>query len=98
MNKTQYLVRKVGTCHRCQGTGFIELAHCRKCEQILTDEEFAAITIGDALPCGHSIDNLAEEDWCIECEGTGKVETWIDLEDALQEVAAACAESWSWNP
>ena len=83
---TQYLIRKVETRQDCHGRGFVEFAHCRECGRPLSEEEMIALDNKDDLPCGHRITHLQEESWCVECEGEGQIETWIDLRQALSEI------------
>jgi hypothetical protein len=96
---TQYLIRKVETCPVCKGEEFLynpewaELneEHARRCKGMPPDERFAEFNrmVKEKWPFGEP----PEEEPCCECEGTGKIETWIDLRQALEELYASAPPS-----
>ena len=86
---TQYLIRKIETCETCKGTGWIEHPHCMICGWYVEPKEMEHLHHNYELLCGHSVDKLAEEYQCTECDGKGKIETWIPLADALKELGVS---------
>ena len=96
---TSYLIRKIETCPACQGSGFVQnldwaeinRAHSEWMEarsiKTFTDEARAnwEWRIKKRWPYGNP---PPEEGECCECEGTGKIETWVSLQDALRAIGA----------
>jgi len=70
-------------CPDCQGKGMFNRPGCGKCanffdENIDTEERF--------LPCGHPRTELVYEWTCLDCLGTGKVESWITVDEWIAKV------------
>jgi hypothetical protein len=98
MDSAQYLVRKVEMCKDCDGEGVYynpEWTEAnawfdKKREELGGNNQDQRLWdawsqyIKEKWPCGEP----AEEPQCIECEGTGKVEKWIGLRQALIEIGA----------
>ena len=79
----EYLVRKTGTCAKCEGKGHYYHPHCPKCGWVVTERELAILDRNKDMVCGHLVSEFAEETWCEECDGQGQVEQWVSLQDAL---------------
>ncbi len=94
---TQYLIRKVEMCPACKGEGYVwnekwqalneannawmqEQTGGRYCDEAHADWERR---VKETWPYS---DPPPEDEPCGECEGTGKVEEWIDLRQAMEEL------------
>lgn len=103
---TQYLIRKIETCPECNGARFAINPHWARINREnnewmeqhtggrFTDEAHAdwERRIKEQWPYS---DPPPEEEPCCECEGDGKVESWVSLADALRDLGvmtglAAC--------
>jgi hypothetical protein len=118
---TQYLVRKIETCKDCDGEGYYynpeweeANAHFDALRASGLDNQDGRLWeawrkhLKEKWPCGEP----AEELRCIECEGEGKIDTWVTLQEALYEVygappSGAVHQAWcscgkstlcTWNP
>jgi hypothetical protein len=94
----QYLVRKIETCRTCKGEKILFNPHWKRIKReniewsnknnvpilSLKSADDWSRRIKEQWPDGYP---PPEVEPCHECEGEGKTETWIDLEDALREVA-----------
>jgi len=70
-------------CRNCKGEGAFNRPGCGKCANFFDSE----IKPGDRLlPCGHHRDEYVDEWTCLDCMGTGKVETWITVEEWIERV------------
>ena len=91
----QYFVRKVEQCPECNGEGvyynpeWAELneEHAHRCRNAAIDDRFAEFDkmVREKWPYGEPPEELQ----CCECEGTGKIETWVSLKDALRELGVS---------
>lgn len=71
------------TCHHCKGEGVISRAGCKKCGNFFdSDPDLAALY----LPCGHSRVEFLDEWPCLDCMSSGKIESWITVEEWLTKV------------
>ena len=73
-----------GECPECKGSGVLPYinSYCRQCGEhwtITPDTDF--VLDGSTAPCGCSWTYYREEDFCHECEATGKIKKQIDLKD-----------------
>jgi len=104
--KTKYLVRKIETCPECNGDGHI----ANKDWQRINRENVEWMEAhGIKPPSDEAIDDWnrrirqrwpygdppPEEELCGECEGTGTIETEVDLLDALDELGVYMPSFWS---
>lgn len=97
MSDTQYLIRKIEMCPVCNGDKFLPNKDWQEINKannawmelrgIKVFNEAAHMDwerrIREKWPHQKP---PPEEEPCHECEGEGKIETWIDLREALQEL------------
>ncbi len=102
---TEYLVRKIETCADCEGEGVVGNQDWQEINQAnnkwmqehtegrFTDEALAdwERRIREKWP--HS-KPPPEEESCVECEGEGKIERWITLQQALAELGIWQPPNW----
>ena len=93
----KYLIRKIETCPQCRGDKYLSNPHwqriCRDNAAWMdahtggrfTDEAEHDWKRRIEAQWPHQ-DPPPEEEPCYECEGEGKIETWIPLEQALVEL------------
>jgi len=79
---TESAIKMERRCGVCRGTGVVEDFHCRLCGQRIADVDAWWSSDENALPCGHSEENLIEVSACLECAGTGRVERWLSPAEA----------------
>ena len=100
MDAPQYLIRKIETCPECKGEKFfynpewaeLNEEHDRRCRDMTPNDRFTEFgqMVREKWPWGEP----PEEEPCAECEGTGKIETWIPLEQALHELGYYRPTDW----
>jgi DnaJ-class molecular chaperone len=83
---TTYILKRIETCSECNGEGRVYAPSCRKCLRYYTSEELIAAQGAESMPCGHARRDLEEEPYCTECEGSGKIISEVDLEEALRDL------------
>ena len=71
------------TCHLCKGEGIISRKGCRKCGSFFDSDVDLTHPF---LPCGHSRLDLLDEWPCLDCMGSGKIESWITVEEWITKV------------
>lgn len=90
---TQYLVRKIETCPKCDGARLVDNPEWEQLDERCPAEQLPDETPADTFwrlvaetwPAGNE---PPEEIVCGECHGEGVIESWVDLRAALQEIGA----------
>ena len=73
---------RIQLCPVCHGEKMVADPHCGLCGQRLTDELAGAMGEGGMLPCGHDGQHFSPKSVCIECDGNGRLHSWITSEEA----------------
>jgi len=73
---------RVPLCPACYGEKMIADPHCGLCGQRFATELAGVIGQGTTLPCGHDGQHFAPKSICIECDGNGRLHTWLTSEEA----------------
>ena len=73
------------TCHLCKGEGIISRAGCKRCGNFFDSDVDLTHPF---LPCGHSRLDFMDEWPCLDCMGSGKIESWIAIEEWIAKVQA----------
>jgi len=95
----RYLVRKVETCEDCNGKGYYYNPEWTEANKHFDElrKTFRGNSqdpmlwnaweayLKEKWPCGEPPEELQ----CCECEGTGKIERWVDLRQVMRELAQA---------
>ncbi len=78
-------IRVRQTCHHCKGEGVVSRAGCKRCGSFFdVDVDLAQ----PFLPCGHSRLEFQDEWPCLDCVGSGKIESWLSVEEWIAKVQA----------
>lgn len=103
---TEYLVRKIETCPVCKGDKFFQnlgWAEVNRANQAWMEERgIVTFTEEARLDWERRIKEKwpyqkppPEEEPCVECEGEGKIESWIPLREALAELGIWQPIDWA---
>ena len=76
-------IRVRDACQRCEGKGVFHHPGCGKCASLF-DGDFNKED--PFLPCGHARIEYTDEWTCLDCMGTGKVESWITVQEWVTKV------------
>ena len=69
---------RIQLCPACHGEKMVADPHCGLCGQ-----RFAgAMGDGVTLPCGHDGQHFSPKSVCIECDGNGRLHSWLTSEEA----------------
>jgi len=93
----EYLIRKRETCPVCEGNGYVPNANWqrinRESHEWMQDHGIKTFTDEASADWEQRIKKCwpyrkppPEEEWCCECEGTGFLDKWVHLEDALSNL------------
>ena len=83
-------IRVRQTCPNCKGEGFVSHPGCKTCGSFFDSEINPADPF---LPCGHSRMDFADEWPCLDCMSSGKVESWITVEEWIAKVQSIKSSS-----
>jgi len=81
-------------CEPCKGTGRTEVReYCKVCDGPLLSSYPAEEreSWGDKMPCGCEWSNCRSEDYCGECDGSGKGGAFVTIADLLAILTATKA-------
>lgn len=81
-------IRVRQTCQRCMGKGVFHQPGCVACGSLFGSEFNAE---DRSLPCGHARVELREEWDCLDCMSTGKIESWMTVQEWIAKVQSVKA-------